>query len=61
MKIKDLINVSTADLYKVLDHGVESYFNAEQIPELLAAFGEREIYLLSALTSDAFEIILKEV
>jgi len=61
MKIKDLVNVSTADLYKVLDHGMESYFNTNQIPEMLAAFGEREIYLLSALCSDAFEIILKEV
>ena len=61
MKIKDLVNVSTADLYKVLDHGMESYFTANQVHELLAMFGEREIYLLSALTSDAFEIILKEV
>lgn len=59
MKVKELISVSTADLYKVLDQGMESYFNASQIHELQSLFGEREIYLLTALTSDALEIILK--
>lgn len=60
MKVKDLISVSTADLYKVLDQGRIAYFNSSQIDQLLSLLGEREIYLLTALTSDALEIVLKE-
>ena len=61
MTVEDLVNVSTAELYKVLDHEEESYFSFNQLNELLERFREREIYLLSALTSDALEVILKDV
>lgn len=61
MTIEDLVNVSTAELYKILDHGEESYFNIKQLHELLECFREREIYLLTALTSDTLEVILKDV
>ena len=60
MKVKDLIAVSTADYYKIIDCGKESVFNLDRVSELLALFGEREIYVLTALTSDALEIIVKQ-
>ena len=59
MTVNDFISVSAIGNMTVHDKRLVYFFDADHIPRCKEMFGSREIYIISALTPDHIEIILK--
>lgn len=59
MTVNDFIHVSAVGNMTVHDKKTVHYFDIDHIPRCSELFGDREIYIISALCADHIEIILK--